>query len=286
MCFLSNSDVMLQKILNYRIERKIGEGGMSLVYKGIDQKTGQQVAIKERHPDLAHQNEVKQRFLREAQVMAILNHPHIVRLIRYVESGNGQYIVQEYVDGMNISRYITDHRGAIPEVVAVHLFRQILDALSYAHDNGVVHRDIKPSNILMTLTGDVKVLDFGIARIVGAEFGNFLTKTGTRIGTIVYMSPEQVRAEKVIDHRSDIYSLGVLLHHMLTGKAPYDMDTESQFEVPMKIVKELLPRMRNIYSEVSDKMQQIVDKATEKSREARYQSCGEFLQALREADPI
>jgi serine/threonine protein kinase len=282
---------MLQEILKYRIEREIGEGGMSRVYKGVDPNTGQQVAIKELLPHLAHHNEIRQRFLREAQVMAILNHPHIVRLIRYEESGDNLYLVQEYIDGMNLAEYIGEHRGAIPESDAIRLFRQILEALSYAHEAGVVHRDIKPSNILLKPTGEVKVLDFGIARIVGDESGGFRTKTGTRIGTVAYMSPEQVNAKADIDHRSDIYSAGVLLYHMLTGKAPYDMSTDSDFQVQLKIVKEQLPRMREINPEVSEKMQRIVDKATAKSREARYQSCGEFMQAMSERkqqlpDPI
>jgi len=282
---------MSQEILNYRIEREIGEGGMSRVYKGIDPKTGQQVAIKELLPHLSHHEEVRQRFRREAQVMAILNHPHIVRLIRYEEVGNNLYLVQEYVDGMNLARYVGEHRGALPEADAIRLFRQILEALSYAHEAGVVHRDIKPSNILLTPTGDVKILDFGIARIVGDESGGFRTKTGTRIGTVAYMSPEQVNAKADIDHRSDIYSAGVLLHHMLTGRAPYDMGTDSEFEVQMKIVKEPLPRMREINSALSEKMQRVVDKATAKGRDARYQSCRAFLQALYEqrntvVDPI
>jgi len=272
---------MPQEILNYRIEREIGEGGMSRVYKGIDSKTGQQVAIKELLPHLSHHKEVRQRFRREAQVMAILNHPHIVRLLRYEEVGDNLYLVQEYVDGMNLAQYIGEHRGAIPETDAIRLFRQLLEALSYAHKAGVVHRDIKPSNILLTLTGDVKILDFGIARIVGDESGGFRTKTGTRIGTVAYMSPEQVNAKADIDHRSDIYSAGVLFHHMLTGRAPYDMGTDSEFEVQMKIVKEPLPRMREVNPGVSEKMQRIVDKATAKNRDVRYQSCGEFLQALK-----
>jgi len=273
---------MSQEILNYRIEREIGEGGMSRVYKGIDPKTGQEVAIKELLPHLVHHDEVRQRFRREAQVLAILNHPHIVRLIRYEEVGDNLYLVQEYVDGMNLARYIGEHRGTIPEADTVHLFCQILDALAFAHEAGVVHRDIKPSNILMMPTGQVKVLDFGIARIVGDESGGFRTKTGTRIGTVAYMSPEQVNAKADIDHRSDIYSAGVLFYHMLTGMPPYDMATDSEFDVQMKIVRDSLPRMREINPAVSEKMQQIVDKATAKSREARYQSCQEFLQALHE----
>jgi eukaryotic-like serine/threonine-protein kinase len=274
---------MPQEILNYRIEGEIGEGGMSRVYKGVDPKTGQQVAIKELLPHLAHHDEVRQRFRREAQVMAILNHANIVRLIRYEEVGDKLYIVQEYVDGMNLGQYIGEHRGVIPETDAIRLIRQLLEALGYAHKSGVVHRDVKPSNILLTPTGEVKVLDFGIARIVGNEAGGFHTKTGTRIGTVAYMSPEQVNAKSDIDQRSDIYSTGVLLHHMLTGKPPYDMGTESEFEVQMKIVKEPLPRIREIYPGVSEKMQGIVDKATAKTREGRYQSCGEFLEALSES---
>jgi len=279
---LYKQGIMEQQILNYRIEHPPLEGGMSLVYFGVDPVTGQKVAIKELLPHLATLDDLRERFRREAQFMARLNHPNIVRLIRYEESGNRLLLVLEYIEGINLEEYITNHRGPIPEDEAKALFCQLLDAFAYAHANDVIHRDIKPSNIIITGGNQVKVIDFGIAKIAGGESGILRTKTGTRIGTVAYMSPEQVRGH-VVDWQTDIYSLGVLLHQMLTGKAPYNLATESEFDVQTMIVKERLPRMRGIYEYISNEMQAIVDKATAKEKSARYRNCEEFMQAIKRA---
>lgn len=275
---------MEQQILNYQIERLLGEGGMSRVYLGIHPVTGQKVAIKELLEHLANHDDLRQRFRQEAQFMAKLNHQHIVRLIRYEEIGNRLFLVQEYVAGVTLEEYITNQRGLIPEQEAIELFCQLLDAFAYAHDNDVIHRDIKPSNILITKSNQVKVVDFGIARIAGGSSGTLRTRTGVRMGTVAYMSPEQVNGREV-DDRTDIYSLGVLLYQMLTGKAPYNMDVESEFEVQVKIVREPLPRMKSTYEFVSDRMQAIVDKATAKEREDRYRNCHDFMQAMKVSVP-
>jgi TPR repeat protein/predicted Ser/Thr protein kinase len=277
---LHKKETMEQQILNYRIEHPPIEGGMSWVYFGVHPVTGQKVAIKELLPHLATLEDLRERFRREAQFMARLNHPNIVRLIRYEESGNRLLLVLEYIEGINLEEYITNHRGPIPEEEAKELFCQLLEAFAYAHDNDVIHRDIKPSNIIITGGNQVKVIDFGIAKIAGGESGILRTKTGTRIGTVAYMSPEQVRGH-VVDWQTDIYSLGVLFHQMLTGKAPYNLATESEFDVQTKIVKERLPRMRGIYEYISNDMQAIVDKATAKEKSARYGSCNEFIQAIK-----
>ncbi len=276
---------MEQQILNYRIERLLGEGGMSRVYLGVDQVTGQRVAIKVLHPHFADYSDVRLRFRREAQLMAKLNHPNIVHLIRYEENGNTLFLVQEYVDGVNLEVYLTQQRGLIPEKEAKELFCKLLEAIAYAHDNGVIHRDIKPANIIITKGSQITVVDFGIAKIAEGSVGGFGTKTGTRIGTVVYMSPEQVNGEEV-DQRTDIYSLGVLLHQMLTGKPPYDSTTDSEFKVQVRIVTEPLPRMKGIYEHVSDGMQAVVDKATAKERKARYGNCNEFMQAIRAINSV
>ena len=273
---------MEQQILNYKIERLLGEGGMSQVYLGVDQATGQKVAIKELLPHLANHHDMRLRFLNEAQSLAKLNHPNIVRLIRYEEVENRLILVQEYVESVNLEEYITKQRGLIPESEAKELFCQLLDAFAYAHDNGIIHRDIKPSNILITPANQIKVVDFGIAKIAGGDGTSLRTKTGTKIGTPVYMSPEQVRGQ-VADRQSDIYSLGVLLHQMLTGRAPYSLDTEAEFDIETHIVKDRLPRMKGIYEYVSNGIQAIVDKATAKEKSARYRDCQEFMRAIKAA---
>ncbi len=257
---------------------------MSRVYLGIDLKTGQKVAIKELLAQLANHDELRDRFRREAQFMAKLSHQHIVRLIRYEEIGTRLFLVQEYIEGVTLEEYIAKEKGPIPEEEAKELFCQLLEAFAYAHDNEVIHRDIKPSNIIITKGKQVKVVDFGIAKIAAGSSSTLHTKTGIRMGTLAYMSPEQVNGREV-DERTDIYSLGVLLYQMLTGKAPYDMETESEFEVQVKIVKEPLPRMKSTYEYVSEKMQRIVDKATSKEKGDRYRNCNDFMRAIHAPSP-
>ncbi|MEO1652689.1 MAG: protein kinase, partial [Bacteroidota bacterium] len=178
----------------------------------------------------------------------------------------------------SLDAYIKHTSGPIPETKALFFFNQVLDGLSYAHKRDVIHRDIKPSNIMITSEADVKILDFGIAKILKSNLGG-LTKTGTQPGTVLYMSPEQVRGES-IDQRSDIYSLGLTFFEMLTGQCPYDPNTDSDFKIFEKILNEPLPLAQNIYPAVSDKMQAIIDKATAKNPAERFQSCEEFKIAL------
>ena len=270
-------------ILKYRKERLLGEGGMSKVFLGVDPVTGQRVAIKVLHPHFAEQEKIRDLFLQEAASLAKLDHPDIVILIDY--NAEKLVLVQQYIDGMDMEEYITHHRGPIPEEEAKVLFCKLLEAFAYVHSNKVIHRDIKPANILMTRGNRIKVVDFGIAK--DTETGRD-TCTSTRMGTIPYMSPEQIKSKpnEKIDHRTDIYSLGVLLHQMLTGKAPYDTENESLFDIQSKIVHEPLPRMKSIYEYVSSGMQAVVDKATAKDRTKRYQSCEEFLQAVRAVKPV
>jgi serine/threonine protein kinase len=171
----------------------------------------------------------------------------------------------EYVEGMDLDQHIKVVTGPISEPKAIEIMSTLLDAFGYAHEKGIVHRDIKPANFIITPDGKVKVLDFGIAKIVD-ENASGKTLTGTRIGTVAYMSPEQVNAAPDIDLRTDIYSLGVLLHQMITGKPAYDTTTSSDFEVQTRIVKEPLPRANTIYPYTSDHLQTLIDKATQKKR--------------------
>jgi serine/threonine protein kinase len=170
--------------------------------------------------------------------MAAMDHPNITRVIDYEESQSYLAITMEMLAGEDMSEYIKS-KGKLSEDRIKDIFQQVLSAFSYAHDKGIVHRDVKPSNIFLLPNGQVKILDFGIAKLFGQ--GNEMTQTGTQMGTPIYMSPEQVKADKSIDHRSDIYSLGVTMYFALNGKPPYDSDTSSQFDIFNKIVHETIP---------------------------------------------
>lgn len=209
--------------------------------------------------------------------MSQLAHPNIVRLYDYIEEPDGVYVVMEFVDGDPLDEYILRKTGPIPEETALYLFGQILEGMQYAHEKGVIHRDIKPSNFMVTRDQRVKILDFGIAKLL-ESVGPQHTKTGARIGTVFYMSPEQVRGE-ALDVRSDVYSLGITLFQMVTGQCPYLSDA-TEYEVYQRIVNEPLPRATQFYPAVTPKVQALIDIATAKPREARFQSCKAFWEAV------
>lgn len=271
-------------ILNYRVVRLLGTGGMGSVYLAVNTSIDQQVAIKVLRPELARNPEVRKRFKQEAELLSSLNHPGIVKFLNYVETNDNVYLIMEYVKGVTLEDFINKKNGLIVESKAYPIIKEILDAFEYAHSKGVVHRDIKPANIIIQDDGHVKIMDFGIAQIVSES-----NETQARVmGTPAYMSPEQIYGRNV-DVRSDIYSLGVLIHNMLTGKAPYDSTKLTEQEIKSRVVKEELPRMIDFYPYVSDKIQKVVDKATQKVPEARYQNCGEMRTAVKKAiapDPI
>jgi len=263
-------------IPNYKIIKKLGEGGMGTVYLAEHEIIGRKVAIKSLHSNLISKEEFITRFRREAKLLASLDHPNIVRLNEYFEHDGGLFLIMEYVEGIELDVHINKVSGPIPEQKLITLFTKILDAIGYAHDRGMIHRDIKPSNVIITKEGNVKILDFGIAKLVTDN--KELTKSGVQVGTVAYMSPEQVKAEK-IDTLTDIYSLGVTLYQMAVGKAPYK-DT-SAFETQMQIINKPFPKAQDIYPRVSDKIESIINKATEKEKKDRYQSCEDFIQALK-----
>lgn len=271
-----------QKIMNYRIDSKIGEGGMGSVYLATHELLHTRAAIKVLHPSLGANSNLRGRFLTEASILSGLNHPNIVRVLDFHEDENGLYIIMEYVDGISLDELIRTKTGPIPEEKAFKIFQKILEGFQYAHTRrpAIIHRDIKPSNIIIDDENQPKIIDFGIVKIVdesGAGVSGH-TVAGTKIGTTLYMSPEQILAKEV-DARSDIFSLGITLFVMLTGRSPFG-NTNSDFEIQNLIVNNPLPRAKDIYPGVSDKAQRIIDKATEKRKENRFQNCNEFIEAL------
>ncbi|MDA9107321.1 protein kinase [Flavobacteriaceae bacterium] len=264
------------KLENYKIIKKIASGGMGDVYLAQHTVLENKVAIKSLHSDLVSDEDFRKRFRTEARTQSKLSHPNIVKLIDFQERKDGLFLIMEYVDGEQLNNHIRKISGPIPDDKLVPLFMQVLSAIKYAHSKGLIHRDIKPSNILITYEGNAKVIDFGIAKSSDEDKG--LTKTGVQVGTVSYMSPEQVNAEK-LDILTDIYSLGIMLFQMAVGKAPYSEQTNT-FKIQLSIVSEPLPNPKEIYPSISDKLVSIIEKATQKKKEDRYQSCEEFIKSF------
>ncbi|MCX6910320.1 MAG: serine/threonine-protein kinase, partial [Verrucomicrobia bacterium] len=217
--FAPQAAVDLPQIEGYQIISKLGEGGMGVVYKAHQEKLDRIVALKVMPPQMAQQPGFAERFTREARALARLNHPNIVSVYEYGEAGGFYYLVMEFVDGVNLRQMELAQRLSPAE--ALGIIPKICDALQYAHEEGVVHRDIKPENILIDKRGHVKIADFGLAKLLGREQSDFrLTGSNTVMGTLHYMAPEQIEHPSDVDHRADIYSLGVVFYEMLTGELP------------------------------------------------------------------
>lgn len=257
-------------LLNYHLIRMLGSGGMGEVYLARNKNIEQYVAVKALHPRYGNNPMLRAKFKQEAVMLNSLNHPNIVKFYNFVENEYGVFLIMEYVEGDTLEDFISKKNGLIVQEKAYPMFAEILSAFAYAHQHGIIHRDIKPSNIFLDKDGHIKVMDFGIAQIISEV--NSMETGHVSMGTPAFMSPEQVFGQP-LDQRSDIYSLGVLFHQMLTGRAPYDSTTMSDMEIKGRVVNESLPRMKNYYPYISDGMQKIVDKATAKKREDRYESC-------------
>ncbi len=264
-----------QVIEKYRIIRLIGQGGMARVYEAVHIHLGKRVAIKVLNEELIRKTSIRKRFENEAKIMADLEHPNIVKILDYIERDNLLAIVMELLQGQTLTDYIK-RKGGLNKQEIVKIFLQVLDAFNLAHRKGIIHRDIKPSNIYLEThrNNNVKILDFGIAKLISSDLS--MTSTGTQMGSPLYMSPEQVKDSSHITHLSDIYSLGVVLYHMVSGKPPYDTTTLSRFDIFNKIVYEPLPPL-NRYSEFNS----VIQKATQKDSSKRYRSCAEFAQDIK-----
>ncbi|HEY1357234.1 MAG TPA: protein kinase [Thermoleophilaceae bacterium] len=257
----------------FRLEEKIGAGGMSTVYRAFDPTLERWVAIKLMHRDISTDPDQLERFRREARAVASLNHPHIVTVIDAGEDEGAPYIVFEYVEGETLKDRIRSvGRLPVPEAVAYAI--EIGRALSCAHAHRLVHRDVKPQNVLIDPDGRAKVTDFGIARSMEAKG---LTATGRVLGTTDYVSPEQALGHQVTE-QSDIYSLGIVLYEMLTGETPFNADT--QVAVAMKHVRDPLPDVQRRRPEVSAALAAIVEHSTAKETRNRYQTVDEMVHDL------
>jgi serine/threonine protein kinase len=257
----------------YKITEKIGEGGMGSVFKGIDTMLEREVAIKMLRPELARQPDVLERFRTEAVTLARLNHPNIATLYSFLRNEDNYFMVMEYVRGNTLETVITNF-GAIAYERAIPLFCQALEGINHAHKQGIVHRDIKPANVMVMDSHAVKVMDFGIARVLGSAR---MTRQGNVVGTVEYMSPEQIRGEDT-DARSDIYSLGILLYEMLTGRVPFN--STSEYEIMKLQIEEAPPPPTLFSAHLPLPIEQAIMRSLAKKATARYQTAGEFRAAL------
>lgn len=257
----------------YELVEKIGEGGMAVVYKAKDRLLNRYVAVKILRPEYTRDAQFVDSFRRESQAAAGLESPNIISVYDVGREGNIHFIVMEYIDGMSLSDVIKVE-APMDYKAAISITKQIASALSVAHKHNIIHRDIKPHNIMMKSDGTAKLGDFGIAKAVS---DSTLTETSKIIGSVHYFSPEQARGSYV-DERSDIYSLGIILYEMLTGKVPFDGDNPVQVAL-MHINDEIIPPSR-IVSGIPPALEKVVMKATDKFQTNRYASADEMLEDL------
>lgn len=263
-----------QTFSHYKILEKLGEGGMGVVYKAEDTKLKRQVALKFLPMTAAKDSVEKSRFMREAQAAAALDHPNIATVYEINESEEKPFIVMSFVEGITLKEKTGSGKQPVNEAIEIAI--QIAKGLKAAHDRDIIHRDIKSSNIMITPNGQVKITDFGLAKLKGEKS---ITKTGAQMGTASFMSPEQIQGKNV-DHRADIFSFGVVLYELLTGDLPFKGENDQA--VMYSILYDTPPSIIECQPEVPSELEQIVDNALEKDVKDRYQSFNEILEDLLE----
>lgn len=265
---------MLERIGNCRIVDEVASGGMAVVYRAIQEPLNRTVAIKALKTSVASEQQLVTRFEREAQSLAGLQHENIIHVYDFYQERGALFIVMEYVEGIDLYDLL-DRCGRLPYDVAAIMAMQVARALDYIHYRGIIHRDIKPANVMVSRGGGVKLMDFGIAR--DKTFDQDLTEAGTGIGTPSYMSPEQILGDK-LDARSDLFSLGIVLYQMCTGKKPFVEDEEKSVMHKIRLEKYVSPRKLN--PEIPRELERIMAKCMHKIPRDRYRSAQDLVMAL------
>lgn len=272
---------MKELIGPYRVLEVLGRGGMGVVYRGVHDNLNRVVAVKALAPELTQHPQFRERFFSEARTQAQLQHQNIVTIYDLLEEGGEYFIVMEFVSGKGLEEILAERGGqGLAENEALNIFSQILAALDNAHSQGVIHRDVKASNVLIGDRSQVKLMDFGIALLIGDKR---LTQSSQTIGTPVYMSPEQILRPREVDHRSDIYSAGVLLYEMFSGRPPFDAETE--YEIKKQHIEMAPVDITSLASGITSGLSAILGKALAKNPDDRFPSAGEFLRAIKAAAP-
>jgi serine/threonine protein kinase len=253
------------QIQNYKIISTLGEGGMANVYLAENQVLGNQVALKLLKEEFVQHPNIRKRFLAEARNLAQMSHLNVIKVTDLIDAGDIVAFVMEYIEGETLEHYI-ERKGKLSNEEIESIFKQMIESVEYVHSQGFIHRDIKPSNFMLTKTGAIKLLDFGIAKNTNDNAVDY-TKTGLmqQMGTPMYMSPEQVKNTSKVTKETDIYSLGVVLWQMVTGQKPYDSNTLSLPEIQVAILKEALPLTNTGWDKV-------IHKLTDKNIKTRYLS--------------
>ncbi len=262
----------------YKIIKVLGRGGMGIVYKAEDTKLKRNVALKFLPPELIQDEEIRERFVLEARTAAGLSHPNICTIHEINEEEGRSFISMEYVEGQNLKERIG--QGPLAPEKALDIAIQVAEGLEEAHKKGIIHRDVKSANIMVTEKSQAKIMDFGLAKVKG---GTLLTREGTTLGTVAYMSPEQARGEEV-DHRADIWSLGVVMYEMLSGQLPFRGERESS--ILYSVVHEEPKPLKEVKRDLAPELQQIVNRALRKKPESRYSSAAEMIKELRKYQDV
>ena len=263
---------------NYRVDSVLGEGGMGMVYKAHDMLLNRTVALKVLPPRLLHNREFLHRFRTEAQAQARLNSPNVVTLYSLLEVSAGLILVMEYVEGQTLDKRLQSGLLSVDE--AVRIFNLVLQGVESAHQMGIVHRDLKPGNIFITSQNEIKIMDFGVARILDSRDH---TLAGSMLGTLLYIAPEQINGKEA-DFRSDIYTLGISLFEAVTGRLPFERTTD--YSLMHAHILEKPPKPRTLRRKVPKQLERVILKAIEKDPHKRFQSAAEFRVALvRHANP-